>query len=123
MLPESGAASLRAEIEAGLDLPLLSQQLSHAALNVSRCAGFVLSIMQRTCAPVRDGELKELIACGQSLSPDIPELFRKILDMLSVMRLDLANYQLRCLRPVLLQRAAQYERSKFVELFPSAPGE
>ena len=47
--------------------------------------------------------------------------FRGILEFLDLMKLDMANFQLQRLKPILVQQSVEYERSKlkqFLELYP-----
>lgn len=52
---------LRAEIEEVLDVALVRQQAEHGALDFDHYARFVVSVMARICAPVRDSSIRELL--------------------------------------------------------------
>jgi len=43
-----------------LDGDFIKQQIVHEAFDIISCAGFVLSILSKVCAPVRDARIKDL---------------------------------------------------------------
>ncbi|XP_065185332.1 T-complex protein 11-like protein 2 [Sycon ciliatum] len=120
-LPSRRVTTLHMQIDAGLDIDLIKQQMQQGILNIKSLAQFVLDVMQRICAPSRDADVQQLVAMLGADDLDIAAIFKGILDLLSLMRLDLANHELKSIRPVLLQHSARYEREKFEQLFPDAP--
>lgn len=51
---------LRQEIDEILDLDLITQQVENGVLDFQRYAQYILSVMARLCAPVRDEKIREL---------------------------------------------------------------
>jgi len=51
---------MRKEVEEVLDGDFIKQQIVHEAFDIISCAGFVLSILSKVCAPVRDARIKDL---------------------------------------------------------------
>ncbi|XP_065189679.1 LOW QUALITY PROTEIN: T-complex protein 11 homolog [Sycon ciliatum] len=104
-----------------IDIDLIKQQMQQDILNIKSLAQIVLDVMQRICAPSRDADVQQLVAMLGDDDLDIAAIFKGILDLLSLMRLDLANHELKSIHPVLLQHSARYERERFEQLFPDAP--
>src|SRR5204863_8748871 len=70
--------------------------------------------MLQICAPVRDEQIQEL-----KNVTDLAEIFKRILETLDQMRLDLANYRVKAFRPYLKEREVDYERRKFEQVLQS----
>jgi len=51
---------VRAQIEEVLDMKLIEQQVEHGALDIQYYADFILYIMAKLCAPIRDEEIDKL---------------------------------------------------------------
>lgn len=51
---------LKQEIEEILDLDLIKQQAENGALDFQRYAHYILSVMARLCAPIRDEKIRQL---------------------------------------------------------------
>jgi hypothetical protein len=58
MLPHH--VGVRGQIEEVLDLALIEQQADHGALDIHYYADFIINIMSRLCAPIRDDEIAQL---------------------------------------------------------------
>lgn len=108
MMPHQ--VKLKNEVDVTLDLDLLKQQALHGALDVMYFAQFILSVMKRLCAPVRDEKIAELMK-----ETDIVALFRGILETLKLMKLDMVNFTLFSIRPELVSNHMEYERQKFAD--------
>uniref|UniRef100_A0A0K8TRG9 Putative sok1 kinase belonging to the ste20/sps1/gc kinase family n=1 Tax=Tabanus bromius TaxID=304241 RepID=A0A0K8TRG9_TABBR len=93
-----------------LDTTVVRQQAEEGVLNFRSYADFVISIMAKTCAPVRDDEIKKL-----STIEDVVDTFRGILETMKVMKLDMANCLLEFARNDLLANSVEYEKKKFKE--------
>jgi hypothetical protein len=106
MVSVKGAIGI--EINATLDIELAKQQMEHGVFNVNQCSAYVISKMTQLCAPVRDQSIRDI-----SLLPDLASQFQKCLQVLELMNLDLANYRLQSLAPVLKEQAVEYEMKKF----------
>lgn len=96
------------EIADGLDPSLIAQQLSHGVADLRSLIKFVCEKMLQLCAPVRDASIREVLELSEA-----PSAFEQIVLIAEGMKLDLANYRLKMIRPHLMKQAVDYERSKF----------
>lgn len=64
---------LKTQIEEVLDLDLIQQKVEHDSIDVEYYAHFVLSVMAKLCAPVRDDKIKQLAE-----TKDIIPLYRYV---------------------------------------------
>lgn len=101
---------IRENINEVLDVDLIKQQAEQGVLDFHRYANFVISIMAKLCAPVRDEKIAEL-----SKSTDVIETFRGILETLQLMKLDMANFTITLIRPDIVASSVEYEKLKFSE--------
>ncbi|KAJ3122862.1 hypothetical protein HK098_002438 [Nowakowskiella sp. JEL0407] len=116
------------EITQTLDIELITQQLEHTqTVDLRNIFGYVVTRMGQLCAPIRDSgirELKQLLqlipeSLHKTFSPDesqataFVDFVQHVFTNLESMKLDLANYKLRQLRPVIAQQAVEYESKKF----------
>lgn len=69
LLPQH--TKLKQEIDEILDIELIRQQAENGALDFQRYAQYILSVMARLCAPVRDEKIREL-----TQTSDVINLFR-----------------------------------------------
>ncbi|KAI9482579.1 T-complex protein 11-domain-containing protein, partial [Zychaea mexicana] len=108
--------STKSELNEGIDLVLIKQQLEQNVFDFDKIIEFILDAIQRSCASVRDNAVREIryFTGGSNSSHNVTKL-RLIFDLLQDMTLDLANHQLRSLRPRLLPIAVEYGRNKFAE--------
>ncbi|CAG2119678.1 unnamed protein product, partial [Medioppia subpectinata] len=105
---------LQQEIEEILDLDLILQQADNGILDFQRYAQYILSVCARLCAPVRDEKIREL-----TQTDDVVPLFRGIMELLDVMKLDMANFHIQQMRPHIQLKSIEYERKKFKEFLDS----
>lgn len=66
--------------------------------------------MAKICAPVRDEKIEELKQCS-----DVIETFKGIMEVLQLMKLDLANFTISMIRPNIIASSIEYEKNKFAE--------
>ncbi|XP_015433465.1 PREDICTED: T-complex protein 11-like protein 1 [Dufourea novaeangliae] len=103
-------AKIRENLKEVLDVDLIKQQAEKGVLDFQHYAQYVISIMSKVCAPVRDSMIREL---GQKT--DVIEVFRGIMEILQLMRLDLANFTITMMRPNIVAWSIEYEKAKFAE--------
>lgn len=108
LLPQH--TSLKKEVEDKLDEAVIKQQAESGTLDFSEYSSFVLSIMSRICAPVRDATIREL---GQRSS--VVHIFSGIMETLELMRIDMANFAIQQVRPHIIAQSVEYEKTKFAE--------
>lgn len=93
-----------------LDADLIRQQAEQGVLDFKAYSNFIVHVMELSCAPIRDenvAKLKEI--------DDIVDLFRGILETLSLMKLDMANCLLNIARHDVITNSVNYEKQKFKE--------
>lgn len=105
---------LKQEVDEILDVDLINQQAEHGTIDLPRYGQYILSVMARLCAPVRDESIRQL-----TQTTDVVTLFRGIMQLLDLMKLDWANFSITAIRPHLQQQSIEYERKKFQEFLES----
>jgi hypothetical protein len=101
---------IKENIREVLDLDLIKQQAEKGVLDFHHYAQYIITIMSKICAPVRDDKIKEL-----SQQVDVIETFKGVMELLQLMRLDLANYTITMMRPSIVAASIEYEKKKFAE--------
>ncbi|GAA5838793.1 hypothetical protein JCM11251_006740 [Rhodosporidiobolus azoricus] len=97
----------RDQILDALDPVLLAQQLSHGRPDVPGLAAFLGKTLKMHCAPMRDLLVDGMI---KACEVDIAQGLRACFEILELMKLDIANHQLRSLRTYLVQTSVDFER-------------
>ncbi|KAK4051707.1 Protein SOSEKI 1 [Microbotryomycetes sp. JL221] len=104
-------AVTREQIFDSLDPAFLSQQLSRGVLDVGNLATFLGQTLKMHCAPMRDALVDDMVeACT---GDNVVKGLRMCFEILELMKLDIANHQLRSLRPYLVQTALDFEQRFF----------
>ncbi|XP_011633237.1 T-complex protein 11-like protein 1 isoform X1 [Pogonomyrmex barbatus] len=101
---------IKENIREVLDLDLIKQQAEKSVLDFRHYAQYIISIMGKICAPVRDEKIAEL-----SQQIDIVETFKGVMEVLQLMKLDLANFTITMMRPNIIASSIEYEKAKFAE--------
>lgn len=104
-----------------LDENLIQQQLNNSSFNFHSFSNWICKIFKLHCAPMRDQWIDELDSTFQdSILPNgsinISKLIiglRNLFSILEAMKLDVANHQLRILRPLLCSNAVEFEKEYF----------
>lgn len=91
-----------------LDASLIRQQAEQGCIDFPAYAKFVIDVMAKSCAPIRDQQVAQLRELG-----DVVDTFRGIMECLSVMRLDMANCLLDATRHEVIANSVEYEKKKF----------
>ena len=89
------------------DIHLISQQISHQVFNPINFVRQVSDMLKRHCAPIRDELIDEMMS--ECESGNIAKALEMLFNILELMKLDYANYQLSRLRPVIVEKAVEYE--------------
>lgn len=103
---------LKQQIEEVLDMQLIRQQVDNGTIDVYSYTDFVLTIMSKLCAPVRDDNIAELRQ-QQNQKGDLITLFKGILETLELMKIDMANFTIQQMRPFIQSQSVEYEKTKF----------
>lgn len=99
-----------------LDIDLIRQQAEKGVLNFHQYAQYIIGIMGKVCAPVRDENIEKLMQCT-----DVIETFKGIMETLQLMRLDLANFTITMVRSNITVSSIEYEKAKFAEILKVQP--
>ncbi|GAA5886847.1 hypothetical protein JCM6882_005910 [Rhodosporidiobolus microsporus] len=97
----------REQILDALDPVFLSQQLGRGMLDVAGLAAFLGKTLKMHCAPMRDPLVDAMIKACEA---DVTQGLRACFEILELMKLDIANHQLRSLRAYLVQTSVDFER-------------
>jgi hypothetical protein len=108
LLPQH--TKIKQQISEILDGDLIKQQAENGTLDFEHYAQYVISVMAKLCAPVRDDKIKEL-----TQTTDVVETFKGILETLDLMKLDMANFTLQMARPDIIACSVELERKKFAD--------
>ncbi|XP_076273545.1 T-complex protein 11-like protein 1 isoform X2 [Rhynchophorus ferrugineus] len=114
LLPQH--TKIRQQISEVLDIDLIRQQAEKGILDFSYYAQYVISIMAKMCAQVRDDKIEEL-----RQATDIIEVYKGILETLELMQLDMANFTLQIIRPDIIKNSVELERQKFAKYLSIQP--
>lgn len=111
----------RAPVNEIMDMELVVQQFSHGSFDFVAMAHWLGEVFKSHCAPMRDQWVSEMISKFQEASMEnsvvkLVQGLRSIFSILEAMKLDVANHQIRILRPVLIETAVDFERDYFNQL-------
>uniref|UniRef100_T1IQ07 T-complex protein 11-like protein 1 n=1 Tax=Strigamia maritima TaxID=126957 RepID=T1IQ07_STRMM len=101
---------IKEQINEVLDVDLIHHQAENDALDFNYYAQYIISVMAKLCAPIRDEKIRELMTIT-----DVVAMYREILKTLDVMKLDMANFTIQQMRPHIQQHSIEYEKEKFAE--------
>ncbi|KAJ7069816.1 T-complex 11 [Mycena amicta] len=133
--PASPTAAQQAEhlaqaayIRSVFDPALIEQELKHKLFDPSSLFRAIGLTLQGHCAPMRDHAVELMVQLAQTCAPggdgtksDAVRAVRMCLDILELMKLDIANHQLQTLRPFLVRTSGQFELRSFKNR-KNAPG-
>ncbi|KAL5604002.1 hypothetical protein BROUX41_005150 [Berkeleyomyces rouxiae] len=108
----------RQSLDECFNLELLMQQFNHGVADLEKLASWLASLLKSHCAPMRDDwvdDMYNLLSKGNREN-DIKTMVKGMRDLLSVleaMKLDVANHQIRCLRPSLIEDTVKFEKRYF----------
>ncbi|TQS34454.1 hypothetical protein Golomagni_05164 [Golovinomyces magnicellulatus] len=106
-------------IDESFNVDLLMQQFRKGVADMPKLAQWLSQLLKSHCAPMRDSWVDEM---AQQLSDgdrnyDVGLLvvgIKSLLAVLEAMKLDIANHQIRCLRPALIDNTVEFERKFFM---------
>uniref|UniRef100_A0A1Y1KKC3 T-complex protein 11-like protein 1 n=1 Tax=Photinus pyralis TaxID=7054 RepID=A0A1Y1KKC3_PHOPY len=107
---------IKQQIQEILDSDLIKQQAENGALDFNHYAQYVISIMEKLCAPIRDEKIKQL-----KETVDVIQIFKGILETLDLMALDMANFTIEMVRPDIIAHSVELERKKFADYLAVQP--
>lgn len=111
----------RAPVSEIMDVELVVQQLTHGSFDFVAMAQWLGEVFKSHCAPMRDQWVSEMISKFQDAQTEhsvskLVQGLRLIFSILEAMKLDVANHQIRILRPVLIETAVDFEKDYFNQL-------
>ena len=109
----------KAQVEATFDHELFIQTLNHGLFCPISFAEYLSSILKRHCAPMRDNAIDKMVTqlCSATAAMEFADALRSTFDVLEMMKLDVANHQLRTLRGYLLETSVEFERNWYERKF------
>ncbi|BFG02937.1 T-complex protein 11-like protein 2 [Drosophila madeirensis] len=90
-----------------LDTDVIRQQAEQGVLDFKAYADFVILILSQSCSAARDEAVAELRKMD-----DVVDTFRSILELMALMKLDMANFMLELARKEISANSVQYEKEK-----------
>lgn len=93
-----------------LDTTVIRQQAEQGVLDFKLYVNFIIQIMSKSCAPIRDEQVAKL-----NEIEDPVDVFRGIFETMALMKLDMANCILQAARQVVIANSIEYEKEKFQE--------
>ncbi|CAG90483.2 DEHA2G10604p [Debaryomyces hansenii CBS767] len=111
----------RSSVNEVMDIELLIQQLSHGSFDFVALSQWLGEVFKSHCAPMRDQWVADMINKFRLAFTDnsvkyLVQGLRMIFSILEAMKLDVANHQIRILRPVLIETAVDFEKDYFHQL-------
>lgn len=100
-----------------LDEKVIRQQAEQGVLDFKAYSSFIIQLMAKSCAPIRDEEINKLNEID-----DVVQTFRRILEVMDLMKLDMANCLLDAARREVITHSVEYEKLKFKEFLKAYPG-
>ncbi|KAI0970985.1 camp-mediated signaling protein Sok1 [Xylaria arbuscula] len=107
-------------LDEGLNVELVMQQFSRGMADLEKLASWLSGVLKSHCAPMRDEWVDQMYSqlTNGNRTNNMAELvqgLRNLLSVLEAMKLDVANHQIRCLRPILLEDTVHFEQRFFVK--------
>ncbi|KAI0156524.1 camp-mediated signaling protein Sok1 [Xylariaceae sp. FL1272] len=105
-------------LDEGLNVGLIMQQFSRGMADLEKLASWLSSVLKSHCAPMRDEWVDQMYnqLTNGNRTNNMSELvqgLRNLLSVLEAMKLDVANHQIRCLRPILIEDTVHFEQKFF----------
>ncbi|CAJ2510841.1 Uu.00g064660.m01.CDS01 [Anthostomella pinea] len=110
----------RMYLDEGLNVDLIMQQFSRGMADLEKLASWLSGVLKSHCAPMRDEWVDQMYnqLTNGNRTNDMGELvqgMRNLLSVLEAMKLDVANHQIRCLRPILIEDTVHFEQRFFLK--------
>ncbi|GAV46617.1 hypothetical protein ZYGR_0A02100 [Zygosaccharomyces rouxii] len=107
-----------------LDTELNVQELLRGSLIMTNLSEWLAQLFKHHCAPMRDAWVDRMSAKFKEAEQEsslskLIEGLRLVFQILEAMKLDIANHQIRILRPALLSNSVEFEKQYFQSLMNS----
>ncbi len=108
----------RSFLDEGLNVELLMQQFNRGIVDLEKLASWLSAVLKQHCAPMRDEWVDDIyndLSTGNRTNNmgQLVKGMRSLLSVLEAMKLDVANHQIRCLRPMLIEDTVHFEQRFF----------
>lgn len=118
VIPNNQDKSMISDI---LDIELIMQQLKFNNFDFLKLSNVLNKIFKNHCAPIRDDLVNKMLSTFEKAfeynnCSFLIQGLQKIFQILECMKLDIANHQIRVLRPVLIETAIDFEKDYFNQL-------
>lgn len=105
----------QAKITERLDVDLLIQQIDNGVCDLVDLANWLGKVLKNHCAPMRDGlvdKMRKSITKGATQADQKMMVcgLRQLLNLLEAMKLDVANHQIRHMRPLLIADTINFQK-------------
>ncbi|KDE04646.1 hypothetical protein MVLG_04944 [Microbotryum lychnidis-dioicae p1A1 Lamole] len=111
LLPVKPSEHSQEEVMEMLDPAFIYQQLTRGLLDVGKLADYLGVTLKMHCAPMRDHMIDNMARICKGDDASVALGLRHCFEILEMMKLDIANHQLRSLRPYLVRTAVEFERN------------
>lgn len=110
----------KASVEETFNVELLMQQFRMGVADLVRLALWLSQLLKCHCAPMRDNWVDDMVTqlSKGNQTGDVSMLvagMKNLLGVLEAMKLDVANHQIRCLRPLLIDDTVHFEQKFFMK--------
>ncbi|KAL8726751.1 MAG: hypothetical protein Q9181_005937 [Wetmoreana brouardii] len=107
-------------VDEQFDVDLKMQELEHGICDIAALIDWLGNLLLCSCSPMRDPVVTAMVARTQKaiVTEDAQELMKAIRDLfgvLEIMKLDVANHQIRYLRFYLLEESIEYEQTQMLD--------
>jgi len=111
LVPEQDQESIAAR----LDVDLLMQEISNGLCDLVDLANWLAKVLKKHCAPMRDSLVDSMRLEVQrgALNDNVEQLvsgLRQVLSILELMKIDVANHQVKHMRSVLVNDTVKFQR-------------
>ncbi|KAG8700200.1 hypothetical protein FRC08_004841 [Ceratobasidium sp. 394] len=96
------------------DAALIAQELRHGVFDSRGVFRTLGAVLKQHCAPMRDRAVEMMVSVAARPGGGVRAV-RMCLEILELMKLDIANHQLQALRPYLFETAVEFELKTFQE--------
>ncbi|KAJ4294387.1 Protein SOSEKI 1 [Kalmusia sp. IMI 367209] len=102
-------------VDEHLDVRMLMQEIERGICDMVKLAEWIAQLLKEHCAPMRDDWVDQMVAFmregAAETRPDVVvESLNRLLAMLETMKLDVANHQIRNLKPLLIDDTVNFEK-------------
>ncbi|KAH6722296.1 T-complex protein 11-domain-containing protein [Leptodontidium sp. MPI-SDFR-AT-0119] len=110
----------KASVEETFNVDLLMQQFRMGVADLVKLALWLSQLLKCHCAPMRDNWVDDMVTqlSKGDRTGDVTMLvagMKNLLGVLEAMKLDVANHQIRCLRPLLIDDTVHFEQKFFMK--------